>query len=285
MRKSTKTMLTELAQETMLRPVPNRGLLFHPADVKKRESRQGKQVTFDDILKKKNDLPEDVAHWTARNFVDYFAQQFQVNTGGNYRRVYKTDCIIVAEIMRLLDENSLEKHEHTKKLIDWGFNNRMQVLERSKYMSVQALLDNVNYYVQRQSANTNKPKSDEKIDMSLIKEIEEALKTTDAFDLFEKYGIPIMVTYFAAIKDMPEEQLVQRASVRLTEIKGMPNGKKRLINIARSSISSAPYPEEFCALNWRELFEATFKSLRIETWWKNTDVVGEFSAKYVPFLR
>lgn len=277
---SVRDKLKNLAEEIIMRPVPDRGLLFHPNESKKNNGQAGKQVTFDELVKKKNELPEDIHVWSARNFVDYFAKEYQHYTGGNYRRVYKSDCIIIADIQRVLEDNGFDKFEDLKNLIEWGMLHKQHVLDQSKYLSIASLLQNINYFMQTRVKP--KPSTDKK-DESVLHVIEAQIKNTDPFELFETYGIPTMLTYFVKIKGYKQEMIADRLRSRLVDLKAN-NGRKRLANIARSSLNNSPYPAEFYGLNWRTDYADIMKSFKVEPWWQELDNPGDYSPTHLAFL-
>ena len=267
--------------------VPERGRLDHPIQPKKRPGTQGAQIALSDILKKDNGLPDDIHVWTSREFVKFFGRQFQEKTGGNYRLTFASDGPTFNDIMNFLASNGLDKHEWTKRLIEWGFERRDEIIKREGYLTPQALRSQVNYFYQDRVIPALEQGTVERdtSDVSLLKEIQEVLTTCKPLEAFEHFGIPITMTYFVNIKKYDETKLIAAAKDRFTTLKNSGSkGRQQVERIFRRSLILSPYPPEFVSLNWREDFKEFTKSYEGENWWRSEDFHISPQAKYNALL-
>lgn len=281
-------LAAEIINRIMSQPVPNEGQLKHPIEPKKRLARQDGQMTLADLVEKKSVTPDDVRQWTARTFVDYFAKRFQDETGGNYRKIYKSDGQVFGQAMKFMASNGLERGEWTKKLLDWAFVRRESISVRTGHFTPQSILRMINHFYQEEvlpKVEVGEVERTDSPDASLLEEIQQADAEGRATEILARYGIPVTLTYFVRVKGIREEVAVSGVAQRLTAMaKGTPQDREQLERIAHASVIGSPYPGEFLLRDWRAIFPeaAAFSK---ETWWRKSDYTGAPLPKYMGILQ
>ena len=288
-KKKQDALIQEAIDRIMSAPVPKKGELNHPLEAKPREKRQGGQVTFAEIMKKESKIPEDVHQWQGRDFVDYFATQYMERTGGNYRKTYRSDCQSVKEANNFLASNGLDQHEWTKKWMDWGFDNREQIMRRESALTLQTLVRQINFFYQDQvlpMVEAGKCDRSYEDGTVLLDEIEEVKKNGTSIDIFEHFGIPIAITYFVQQRNFEEAKIVAAAKDRFSSLKREGAvGRQKLERVFRRSIILSPYPDGFTCRDWRATFSEFIDLFKGEEWWRPEDYKGRALRKYDSLLK
>lgn len=277
-----------IVNHVLSQPVPPEGSLKNPFAPKKKEKRQGaRQIDLSEMLSKTDSLPDDIKSWSTRTFVDYFAMRYQEATGGNYRRLYRSDCQVFVQIQKFLGSNGLEKAEWTKKVIDWSFERHDEITRRVGYFTPNSILAMVNYFYQDQVLPQVEEGTLERgvSDTSLVEEMQQAEADGKATEMFARYGIPVTFTYLSAKRGLPLEKLTDILRDRLISLLGA-GPKERLVveRIFQSSVIGAPYPDEYARRDWREVYEPYTKLFRKEAWWRDVDSGGKPLPKYYAIL-
>lgn len=275
-----KDKVNEIIKRVMSQPVPEQGQLVHPVTDHTR-----KQVTLEDA--RKANIPMDIKVWTPKHFVDYFAQQYQNTMGGNYRKVYKSDIMIITQIGDFLVSNGLERNTWTRKAIDWGVKNKDYIIAHEGHFTLQEIYRQVNYFYQQEILPKVENDTIERDteDTVLLEEIQLADEAGKIPEIFSKFGIPVAVTYLVNIRNVNEEKLMQATNLRLKSfVNGSALEKKQLEQILQASVIGSPYPENFCGLDWREQFKNHTRNYTKEPWWRNEDYKGKPLMKYYSLI-
>lgn len=289
MKQTTKLTPDDIVKRIMQEPVPAEGQLLHPiksdAIKKKQEREEKKAINLEDAKNFK--FPFDVNTWTPKIFVDYFASKYSTETGGVYRRVYRSDIMIVQQIGDFLVSNGLERNLWTKKFIDWGFKNREEILKRERHFTLQEVIHQINYFYQREIL----PKVEEDEierdtqDTVLLEEIQKADESGKITEVFIRFGIPVAVTYLVNFRNIDEAKILKATKDRISALFGGSSVERnQLGKIFQSSIIGSPYPPEFLASDWRERFEAYVVPFKKENWWRDDDYKGKPLPKYYSLI-
>ena len=268
----------EIVKRIMKDPVPMQGQLIHP--IKKIDKK--KEPTNLD-MSKKFPFPLDINLWTPKMFVDYFAQKYNEETGGNYRKVYRSDMMLVQQIGDFLVSNGMERNYWTKRLLDWSVKHKDEIIRRERHFTLQEVLRQVNYFYQQEVL----PKVEEDEierdtqDTLLLEEIQKADEDGKITEVLIRFGIPVTITYLVNFRNVPLEKIIKATEDRLSSLSGGSIlEKKQLEKIAQSSVIGSPYPAEFLCLDWRDLYSLYIGKYHKELWWRFEDYKGKPLQKY-----
>lgn len=224
---------------------------------------------------------DDFTSWNSRDFVDYFALQYQKIIGGVYKKTYSSDCSHINSIKDFMDSNELDMNEWTKKFIDWCFINKEYISSLSGSFLLSGLNKQLNTYYQ-QVISVNKQSKpivdifDELADMVINGKTKEALTI---------YGIPIVSTYIQNFKNISDKSLIIGYNKLFKTLSdGDADTQKLLTKIIQRSISRSPYPDEFVMLNWRNEFSGYIEKYKNELWWRNDDYSGSYQYNFNRFI-
>jgi hypothetical protein len=275
--------IDDIVKKVMQEPVPMNGQLIHP--MRSGSKHKIKQVTIADA--KSLNLPTDVKFWTPKSFVDYFAKKYQESFDANYRKVYRSDMMLVQNMGDFLVSNGLDRNSWTKKLIDWGFRRRDEILRKEHHFTLQEVLRQINYFYQQEvlpKVEENEIERDTQ-DTVLLEEIQKADEDGKITEVFVRFGIPVAVTYIVNFRNIPIENIIDATEQR---IKLLYNGstveKTQLEKILQSSVIGSPYPSGFMALDWRQMFSSFVNKYKTEPWWRDEDYRGKPLQKYYSLI-
>jgi hypothetical protein len=288
MSKNSKTPDTSYAEAIIKRimesSVPADGQLTHPFKIDA-DKKENKQVTLADARNFK--FPMDVKSWSPKMFVDYFAQKYQEEVNVNYRKMYKSDIMIIRKMGDFLVSNGLERNTWVKKLIDWAFRHRQQIINKEGHFTTQEVLRQINYFYQQEIL----PKVEENeidrdtTDTLLLEEIQEADSSGKITEVFVRFGIPVALTYLVKIKKMNEDNLIKATEQRIKLLSsGSSLEKEQLEKMLHSSVIGSPYPDDFIGLDWRENFSSYINKYIKESWWRQEDYKGKPLTKYYSLI-
>lgn len=289
MRKKKEDEVQDIINRILSEPIPEKGKLVHPIQVKHRTPKTGTQTMLSDIVKKPGDLPQEVVMWNTNHFVNYFVKKFQEETGGNYRKTYAVDGVVFKKIGDFLVSNGLERNKWTKVLIDWGFYNFDEVKKREEVFNPSALLRSVNYFYQDvvlPQVETNQVERNYQ-DKSLLEEITEADSEAKGkiTEVFIKFGIPVTVSYLIYIKKFNLDQWIPALKDRFEKLStGTLEEKQSLGKIFQVSVIASPYPEDYVLKDWRQQFQAQCSLFENDSWWRKEDYKGKPLLKYYAIL-
>lgn len=281
--KKKNDAIHQMVTKVMSVEVPPEGQLINPFKPRRRSN---KQVSLDELITKKSpvELPEDETKWTSKNFVTYFAREYQSKIGGNYKITFTSDLPVIKQIGDFFESNGLPRNEWTKKLFDWSFDNHDQIIKKYNYFTLLSVFNSVNYFYQDEvlpSVETGLVERDSQ-DNSLLAEINDLQNKVKPTELFARFGIPITVTYLCNVKGYKLDKVINSLNTRFSDNKSA--DIEILERIFNSSIINSPYPEEFLSLDWREEFEDLVKFFKTETWWRDKDYKGKPLTKYLTLL-
>lgn len=272
----------EIVRRIMQQPIPLAGQLTHPLH---KEPKKTKQLTVTDI--RNFSFPIDINAWNSKMFVDYFAKKYQEVTNANYRRVYRSDIMIIQNMGDFLVSNGLDRNKWTKRLIDWAVNNKDEIIRREGHFTLQEVLSQINYFYQQEVLPRVEDDAIERDtqDTVLLEEIQKADAEGRITQVFARFGIPVAITYLVKVRDVDEDAIIDATEQRLkTLCAGSVLDKEQAEKIFQASIIGSPYPEEFLLLDWRSKFKEYTKPYTKQLWWRPEDYKGKPLAKYYSLL-
>ncbi len=253
--------------------VPLQTELSNPFQANKRQRKKP-------IVKAIKEAPEELKDWTAKNFTDYFFNEYKRLFGGVYRVTYTSDNKIINIIADFMEDNQLDKNEWTKKFIDWCFINKTVIMQRSGHFLLIEFPHYLNrYYQDVIHTNSSAPLID------IYDEVRSLAKLGRSKELFSKFGIPIVCTYYAHTNNISKEDFVSGLNQLFETLsKGNAAEKKLISDTFQKSISRSPYLLEFDLLDWREIFVKYTAKYKEETWWRDEDYPGKPRFQFDKFI-
>lgn len=253
--------------------VPLQTELVNPFQANKRQRKKP-------VVKTLKEAPEELKDWTAKNFTDYFFNEYKRVFDGVYRVTYTSDNKIINIIADFMEDNQLDKNEWTKKFIDWCFINKTVIMQRSGHFLLIEFPHYLNrYYQDVINTNSSTPLID------IYDEVRNLAKLGRSKELFSKYGIPIVCTYYAQANNISKEDFVAGLNQLFDTLsKGNAAEKKLISDTFQKSISRSPYVPEFHLLDWREIFIKYTAKYKEETWWRDEDYPGKPRFQFDKFI-
>ena len=243
--------------------VPLQTELSNPFQANKRQRKKP-------IVKAIKEAPDELKDWTAKNFTDYFFNEYKRVFNGVYRVTYTSDNKIINIIADFMEDNQLDKNEWTKKFIDWCFINKTVIMQRSGHF----LLIEFPHYLNRSAPL-----------IDIYDEVCSLAKLGRSKELFSKFGIPIVCTYYAHTNNISKEDFVSGLNQLFETLsKGNAAEKKLIADTFQKSISRSPYLPEFNLLDWREIFVKYTAKYKEETWWRDEDYPGKPRFQFDKFI-
>jgi hypothetical protein len=199
---------------------------------------------------------------------------------GVYRVTYTSDNKIINIIADFMEDNKLDKNEWTKKFIDWCFINKTVIMQRSGHFLLMEFPHYLNrYYQDVINTNSTTPLID------IYDEVKNLAKLGRSKEMFSKYGIPIVCTYYANTQKISKEDFISGLNqLFLTLSKGNAEEKKLIADTFQKSVSRSPYLPEFEMLDWREIFINYTAKYKEETWWRDEDYPGNPRFQFNKFI-
>jgi hypothetical protein len=253
--------------------VPLQTELVNPFQANKRQRKKP-------VVKTLKEAPEELKDWTAKHFTDYFFNEYKRVFDGVYRVTYTSDNKIINIIADFMEDNQLDKNEWTKKFIDWCFINKTLIMQRSGHFLLIEFPHYLNrYYQDVINTNSTTPLID------IYDEVRNLAKLGRSKELFSKYGIPIVCTYYAQANNISKEDFVSGLNQLFDTLsKGNAAEKKLVSDTFQKSISRSPYVPEFDLLDWREIFIKYTAKYKEETWWRDEDYPGKPRFQFDKFI-
>ena len=253
--------------------VPLQTELSNPFQANKRQRKKP-------VVKTLKEAPEELKDWTAKNFTDYFFNEYKKAFNGVYRVTYTSDNKIINIIADFMEDNQLDKNEWTKKFIDWCFLNKTVIMQRSGHF----LLIEFPHYLNRYYQDVIKTNSSTPL-IDIYDEVRSLAKLGRSKELFSKYGIPIVCTYYAHTNNISKEDFVSGLNQLFETLsKGNAAEKKLISDTFQKSVSRSPYLPEFDLLDWREIFVKYTAKYKEETWWRDEDYPGKPRFQFDKFI-
>jgi len=254
----------ELVRSVYSKPVPLQSELSNPFNSNKRRKKTAN-------LQNTNEIPENINEWGVKDFCRYFAQEYKSNIGGMYKITFSSDTTLIHHFQEFMEDNKLDKLEHTKKFIDWCFLNKAIILQQSGHVLLTSFRQFLNRYYQDTIASKN-------TSFTLIDIYSELLlmdKNGKQREIYSKFGIPIASTYFINKKNITEESVIENLKILFETLAEGTSDQKRLLgDVFQKSINRSPYIETMNLLNWREVFLEIIAKYKNEVWWKEEDYPG-----------
>ena len=271
--KTVKDPTYDFVKGIYMQHVPLQTELVNPFQANKRQRKKP-------IVKTLKEAPEDLKDWTAKNFTDYFLNEYKKAFDGIYRVTYTSDNKIINIIADFMEDNKLDKNEWTKKFIDWCFINRNVIMQRSGFFLLMEFPHYLNrYYQDAINTNSTAPLID------IYDEVRNLANLGRSKELFSKYGIPVVCTYYANTQKISKEDFISGLNqLFLTLSKGNAEEKKLIADTFQKSVSRSPYLPEFDLLDWREIFVKYTAKYKEETWWRDEDYPGNPRFQFDKFL-
>ena len=253
--------------------IPLQTELVNPFQANKRQRKKP-------VAKVLKEAPEELKDWTAKNFTDYFFNEYKRVFSGVYRVTYTSDNKIINIIADFMEDNQLDKNEWTKKFIDWCFLNKTVIMQRSGHFLLIEFPHYLNrYYQDVIHTNSSTPLID------IFDEVKTLAKLGRSKELFSKYGIPIVCSYYAHANNISKEDFISGLNKLFETLsKGNAEEKKLISDTFQKSISRSPYLPEFDLLDWREIFIKYTAKYKEETWWRDEDYPGKPRFQFDKFL-
>ncbi len=261
--KTVKDPTLDYVKSIYMQRVPLQTELTNPFQANKRQRKKP-------VTKTLKEAPEEIKDWSAKNFTDYFCNEYKKTFDGVYRVTYTSDNKIINIIADFMDDNKLDKNEWTKKFIDWCFHNKTLIMQRSGHF----LLIEFPHYLNRYYQDVINTSSSSSL-IEIYSEVQKLAKLGRSKELFSKYGIPIVCTYYAHANNIKEKDFVAGLNQLFDTLsKGTLDEKKLIADTFQKSISRSPYLPEFEMLNWREIFNKYTAKYKEESWWREEDYPG-----------
>ena len=253
--------------------IPLQTELVNPFQANKRQRKKP-------VAKVLKEAPEELKDWTAKNFTDYFFNEYKRVFSGVYRVTYTSDNKIINIIADFMEDNQLDKNEWTKKFIDWCFLNKTVIMQRSGHFLLIEFPHYLNrYYQDVIYTNSSTPLID------IFDEVRTLAKLGRSKELFSKYGIPIVCSYYAHANNISKEDFISGLNQLFETLsKGNAEEKKLISDTFQKSISRSPYLPEFDLLDWREIFIKYTAKYKEETWWRDEDYPGKPRFQFDKFI-
>jgi hypothetical protein len=214
-------------------------------------------------------------NWSPKDFVNYFAVLYKTNFDIGYNISYGSDLKIINQIAKYFKSIGLDYRFNLKNLIDWSFNNKDMIIERSEFLTLITIRSFLNEYIQSVILEIKQQESTESYDF--IGELDEFYKDGKMFTALKRYGIPIVATYLHFIKKHPHKTI-------LANMQSMKSEQDDWMRIAKTSIVRSPYLEDMLCLDWRKLFENKVQEFYNENWWRDVDYIGYPHISYKDLL-
>jgi hypothetical protein len=271
--KSVKDPTYDFVKGIYMQHIPLQTELENPFQANKRQRKKP-------VAKVLKEAPEELKDWTAKNFTDYFFNEYKRVFSGVYRVTYTSDNKIINIIADFMEDNQLDKNEWTKKFIDWCFLNKTVIMQRSGHFLLIEFPHYLNrYYQDVIHTNSSTPLID------IFDEVRTLAKLGRSKELFSKYGIPIVCSYYAHANNISKEDFISGLNQLFETLsKGNAEEKKLISDTFQKSISRSPYLPEFDLLDWREIFIKYTAKYKEETWWRDEDYPGKPRFQFDKFL-
>ena len=271
--KTVKDPTYDFVKGIYMQHIPLQTELVNPFQANKRQRKKP-------VAKVLKEAPEELKDWTAKNFTDYFFNEYKRVFSGVYRVTYTSDNKIINIIADFMEDNQLDKNEWTKKFIDWCFLNKAVIMQRSGHFLLIEFPHYLNrYYQDVIYTNSSTPLID------IFDEVRTLAKLGRSKELFSKYGIPIVCSYYAHANNISKEDFISGLNQLFETLsKGNAEEKKLISDTFQKSISRSPYLPEFDLLDWREIFIKYTAKYKEETWWRDEDYPGKPRFQFDKFL-
>jgi hypothetical protein len=271
--KTVKDPTYDFVKGIYMQHIPLQTELVNPFQANKRQRKKP-------VAKVLKEAPEELKDWTAKNFTDYFFNEYKRVFSGVYRVTYTSDNKIINIIADFMEDNQLDKNEWTKKFIDWCFLNKTVIMQRSGHFLLIEFPHYLNrYYQDVIHTNSSTPLID------IFDEVRTLAKLGRSKELFSKYGIPIVCSYYAHANNISKEDFISGLNKLFETLsKGNAEEKKLISDTFQKSISRSPYLPEFDLLDWREIFIKYTAKYKEETWWRDEDYPGKPRFQFDKFL-
>jgi hypothetical protein len=271
--KTVKDPTYDFVKGIYMQHIPLQTELVNPFQANKRQRKKP-------VAKVLKEAPEELKDWTAKNFTDYFFNEYKRVFSGVYRVTYTSDNKIINIIADFMEDNQLDKNEWTKKFIDWCFLNKTVIMQRSGHFLLIEFPHYLNrYYQDVIHTNSSTPLID------IFDEVRTLAKLGRSKELFSKYGIPIVCSYYAHANNISKEDFISGLNQLFETLsKGNAEEKKLISDTFQKSISRSPYLPEFDLLDWREIFIKYTAKYKEETWWRDEDYPGNPRFQFDKFL-
>ena len=271
--KTVKDPTYDFVKGIYMQHIPLQTELVNPFQANKRQRKKP-------VAKVLKEAPEELKDWTAKNFTDYFFNEYKRVFSGVYRVTYTSDNKIINIIADFMEDNQLDKNEWTKKFIDWCFLNKTVIMQRSGHFLLIEFPHYLNrYYQDVIHTNSSTPLID------IFDEVRTLAKLGRSKELFSKYGIPIVCSYYAHANNISKEDFISGLNKLFETLSnGNAEEKKLISNTFQKSISRSPYLPEFDLLDWREIFIKYTAKYKEETWWRDEDYPGKPRFQFDKFL-
>jgi hypothetical protein len=271
--KTVKDPTYDFVKGIHMQHIPLQTELVNPFQANKRQRKKP-------VAKVLKEAPEELKDWTAKNFTDYFFNEYKRVFSGVYRVTYTSDNKIINIIADFMEDNQLDKNEWTKKFIDWCFLNKTVIMQRSGHFLLIEFPHYLNrYYQDVIHTNSSTPLID------IFDEVRTLAKLGRSKELFSKYGIPIVCSYYAHANNISKEDFISGLNQLFETLsKGNAEEKKLISDTFQKSISRSPYLPEFDLLDWREIFIKYTAKYKEETWWRDEDYPGKPRFQFDKFL-
>ena len=271
--KTVKDPTYDFVKGIYMQHIPLQTELVNPFQANKRQRKKP-------VAKVLKEAPEELKDWTAKNFTDYFFNEYKRVFSGVYRVTYTSDNKIINIIADFMEDNQLDKNEWTKKFIDWCFSNKTVIMQRSGHFLLIEFPHYLNrYYQDVIHTNSSTPLID------IFDEVRTLAKLGRSKELFSKYGIPIVCSYYAHANNISKEDFISGLNQLFETLsKGNAEEKKLISDTFQKSISRSPYLPEFDLLDWREIFIKYTAKYKEETWWRDEDYPGKPRFQFDKFL-
>ena len=271
--KTVKDPTYDFVKGIYMQHIPLQTELVNPFQANKRQRKKP-------VAKVLKEAPEELKDWTAKNFTDYFFNEYKRVFSGVYRVTYTSDNKIINIIADFMEDNQLDKNEWTKKFIDWCFLNKTVIMQRSGHFLLIEFPHYLNrYYQDVIHTNSSTPLID------IFDEVRTLAKLGRSKELFSKYGIPIVCSYYAHANNISKEDFISGLNQLFETLsKGNVEEKKLISDTFQKSISRSPYLPEFDLLDWREIFIKYTAKYKEETWWRDEDYPGNPRFQFDKFL-
>lgn len=220
---------------------------------------------------------KSIISWTPKDFLFYFAAVYNDTFDTQYNLSFESDMKDINIIAKYFKSLGLDFRFHTKKFVDWAFENRSEIIKKYKFITLQTIKRFLNEYVQNNILELGVAEDLSTESYDFISELNDLYDGSKMLSALKKFGIPIVATFLEHHKNHRVDKIIDNIhSISLSE--------EDLFRIAKASILRSPYLPDMSLLDWRKVFEKILKHCQNEAWWRSVDYNGAVNKSYRSIL-
>lgn len=221
---------------------------------------------------------KSLINWSTKDYMYYFATQYFTAFNVKYQLSFESDGRVITQMQSFFKSFNIDHRFHTKKIIDWGFDNYDIIIKQNKFLTLPILKKYLNEYIQ---LNILELKSDDNKKtlqiFDFVGDLNQLYSEQKMLLALRKYGIPIVASYLENHKKHSRDFIIKN-------ILKLEWSDEDLEKIAKASIIRSPYHKDMSLLDWRSLFKTKFSKISNSSWWRDVDYNGEYDVSYEELL-